>query len=178
MKIDFSNIDKHIIPLSDFELKWRFTEENYDVFPSFHLDQLKPLDIQAAEFLSTYMLNADLHANVPFKKNYFRTVDNIKIDEDNSTEVKKWLYQRGLPFKKDVYLSWDNKNAMIVPWKVLIKYFDSFYYGGSDELTVFDESLQWSLMFFHDDQIYFGTNKDFIPSDSFENLYCKDDSAT
>jgi hypothetical protein len=170
MKIDFTNIDKHIIPVSEFRLKWRFTEEQYDVLPNIHLDQLKPLDNQAALFLSTYILKVDLHAEVPFKKNFFRTVDNINLDECNNAEVKKWLYQRGLPFEKKVYLSWDNENAMIVPWKLLIKYFESFYYSGSDDLTVLDESLQWSLVFFHADTIYFGTNKDFVPSDSFENL--------
>ena len=170
MKIDFTNIDKHIVPISEFGLKWRFTEENYDVFPKIHLDQLKPLDRNAAIFLSTYISKNDLHADAPFKKNFFRTVDYINISEDNDSEIKKWLYQRGLPFEKVVYLSWDNENAMIVPWKILIKYFDSFYYAGSDDLTVFDESLQWSLMFSHWDTIFFGTNNDFVPSDSFESL--------
>lgn len=170
MKIDFTNIDKHIIPVSEFGLKWRFTEEKYDVLPNIHLDQLKPLDNQAAMFLSSYISKVDLHADAPFKKNFFRTVDNINISEDNNTEIRKWLHRRGLPFKKNVYLSWDNENAMIIPWKILIKYFDCFYYAGSDDLTVFDESLQWSLMFSHWDTIYFGTNKDFILIDSCENL--------
>ncbi len=170
MKIDFTNIDKHIVPISEFRLKWRFMEEKYTVLPDIHLNRLKPLDSEAALFLSTYISKVDLHANAPFKKNFFRTVDNINVVEDNNDAIKKWLYQRGLPFDKNVYLSWDNEDAMIVPWKILIKYFDTFYYGGSDDLTVFDESLQWALMFSHWDTIYFGTNKDFIPSDNFENL--------
>lgn len=164
MKVDFSNIEKHTIPISEFRLKWRFTEEKYNILPNIHLDQLKPLDIEAANFLSTYISKVDLHADVPFKRNFFRTVDNIDIYEGNESEIKNWLYQRGLPFEKNVFLSWDKESAMIVPWKILIKYFDSFYYGGSDDLTVFDESLQWALMFYHEDEIYFGTNKDFIPS--------------
>ena len=56
------------------------------------------------------------------------------------------------------------------PWKIFIKYFDSFYYPGSDDLTVCDESLQWALLFYHEDEIYFGTNKDFKPSDSFADI--------
>jgi hypothetical protein len=170
MQIDFTNIDQYTTPISEFKLKWRFTEEKYTVLPGIHLNQLKPLDKEAALFLSTYISKVDLHAEVPFKKKFFRTVDMINVSEDNDTEVKKWLYQRGLPFEKNVYLSWSNTEAMIVPWKILIKYFDSFYYSGADDLTAFDESLQWSLMFFHESQIYFGTNKDFIPSDNFENI--------
>jgi hypothetical protein len=87
-----------------------------------------------------------------------------RILDGNETEIKKWLYHRGLPFDKPVFLSWDEKDAMIVPWKLLIKYFDSFYYGGSDDLTIIDQSLNWALLFFHEDEIYFGTNKDFKPS--------------
>ena len=170
MKIDFTNIDKHVVSISEFRLKWRFTEEKYTVLPDIHLNQLKPLDKEAALFLSTYISKVDLHAEVPFKKDFFRTIDMINVSENNAAGVKKWLYERGLPFDKNVYLSWSNTEAMIVPWKILIKYFDSFYYSGADDLTVFDENIQWSLMFFHEDQIYFGTNKDFIPSESFENL--------
>jgi hypothetical protein len=51
---------------------------------------------------------------------------------------------------------------MIVPWKLLIKYFDSFYYPSSDDLTVIDQSLNWALIFMHYDEVYFGTNKDFV----------------
>ncbi len=50
---------------------------------------------------------------------------------------------------------------MIVPWKLFVNYFDSFYYAGSDDLTIFDESLNWAFLFYHEDEIYFGTNKNF-----------------
>lgn len=57
---------------------------------------------------------------------------------------------------------------MIVPWKLLVKYFDSFYYA--DDLTVIDETLSWALLFYHEDEIYFGTNKDFIPDEAFSDI--------
>lgn len=170
MKIDFNNIDKHSIPIADFSLKWRFTEPNYDILPDIHLEQLKPLDKDAAKFISDYIYNTNLHADVPFKQNFFITIDKAQILPDNEKEIKKWLYQRGLPFEKTVYLFWDQQNSMIVPWKIFIKYFDSFYYPGSDDLTIFDESLQWALLFYHEDEIYFGTNKDFKPSDNFADI--------
>lgn len=164
MKVDFNNIEEHTIPISQFKLKWRFMEKDYNVIPDIHLNQLKPLDNEAAKFLAAFISKVDLHAEVPFKKDFFSSVDAINILEDNNAYVKKWLYRRRLPFQKQVFLSWDTETAMIVPWKMLIRYFDSFYYGASDDLTVFDESLQWSLLFFHEDRIYFGTKTDFIPS--------------
>ena len=53
---------------------------------------------------------------------------------------------------------------MIVPWKLFIKYFDSFYL---DDLTLFDQSLTWALLFYHESEIYFGTNNDYEPSEDF-----------
>lgn len=168
MNIDFKNINDHLIPISDFRLKWRFTEEKYNVLPEIHLSQIKPLDKAASIFLSNYVSETGLHANIPFKNNYFRTIDKAKILENNKQEIKKWLYQRGLPFDKEVYLNYDQNNSLIVPWKIFIKYFDDFYY--SDDLTIFDESLQWALLFYHEDEIYFGTKKDFVPSNNHEDI--------
>ena len=114
MKIDFNNKINHSVPLDDFRLKWRFTDPKYNLLPDIHLAQLKPLDKEAAKYLSTYISKTDLHADVPFKKDFFRTIDKAKVSDDNQKEIKKWLYQRGLPFDKNVYLCWDEENAMIV----------------------------------------------------------------
>ncbi len=156
--------------MDNFQLKWRFTDEKYDKLPDPHLDQLKPLDKEASTFLWDYVEKVGLHIDVPFKKDFFRTIDKARISDDNEKEIKKWLYQRGLPFDKPVLLSWQPTIAMIVPWKLLIKYFDSFYYGTSDDLTVFDPSLNWALLFYHEDEICFGTNKDFKPSETFGHI--------
>ena len=170
MKIDFENIHEHTITLDGFQLKWRFTDEKYDKLPDQHLGLLRPLDKTAAQFLSDYIDTNNLHGDVPFKKGFFRTIDKAKVLANNQKEIKKWLYQRGLPFEKLVFLSWSHEDAMIVPWKIFIKYFDSFYYGGSDDLTVIDQTLTWALLLYHEDEIYFGTNKDFEPSETFAGI--------
>lgn len=169
-KIDFDDLGNHIIPMESFGLKWRFTEENYDVLPENHIDQMKPLDADAAKFLWDYTMSVGLHDNIPFKKDFFRTIDKAKVTLENQKKVKKWLYHRGIPFDKAVYLSWQPDDAMIVPWKIFIKYFDSFYYSGADDLTIIDGTLQWALLFYHEDEIYFGTNKDYKAGKKFEDL--------
>ncbi len=167
MKIGFDNIFSHAIPMDNFMLKWRFTDEKYECLPDHHLEQLVPLDAEASRFVWDYILNVNLFEAIPFKRGFFRTIDKAKILEGNEKEIKKWLYQRGLPFDKYVFLSWQPTDAMIVPWKLLIKYFDSFYHSGSDDLAVIDQSLTWALLFYHAGEIYFGTNKDYKPSDTF-----------
>ncbi|WP_075343390.1 hypothetical protein [Tenacibaculum agarivorans] len=170
MKIGFDNIYDQIVPMEKFRLKWRFTEKKYDILPQIHLEQLKPLNKKASKFIWDFISNSRMHNETPFKKDFFNTIDKVKILDSNKKEIKKWLYQRGLPFEKEVFLSWQSEDAMIVPWKLLIKYFDSFYYGSSDDLTIIDQSLNWAVLFYHEDEIYFGTNKGLVPNETFENL--------
>ena len=168
MSVGFNNIHAHIVTMDEFKLKWRFTDEQYDRLPDIHLEQLKPLDEKASRFLWDFISESGMHLDVPFKKDFFRTIDKAKIQIDNQDEIRKWLYRKGLPFEKEVFLSWQPGEAMIVPWKLVIKYFDSFYY--SDDLTIVDQSLQWALLFYHEDEIYFGTNTDYTPNDNFEHI--------
>jgi hypothetical protein len=159
MTVDFGNIYDHIIPMNSWGLKY------YDNLPPIHFDQLKPLDKIGSEFLWNYILDSTLHDDVPFKTNFFKTIDKAKNYDTNKPEIRKWLYRRGLPFDKPVFLSWQPNDAMIVPWKIFIKYFDSFNHSG--DLTIIDQSLTWALLFYHESEIYFGTNNDYKPGNDF-----------
>ncbi|HEX7845636.1 MAG TPA: hypothetical protein VF476_07500 [Chitinophagaceae bacterium] len=159
MVVDFTNIHEHIISMNEFPLKWRFTDKKYDHLAEIHLDQLQPLDKTASQFLWKFISNSALFENTPFKKDYFRTINRLKIEAGKEADTKKWLYHRGLPFDKKIFLSWQPEEAMIVPWKLLIKYFDSFYYY--EDLTVFDQSLSWALLFYHESELYFGSNNEY-----------------
>ncbi|KAA5820116.1 hypothetical protein FPF71_17860 [Algibacter amylolyticus] len=157
--------------MTEFTLKWRFTDEKYDVLPEQHLNELKPLSTIGAEFLADYISDCKVHDQMPFKKGLFRNMDYVNIRDENEKRITKWLYQRAIPFDKQVYLSWDGNNGMITKWKFVVKYWDSLFYGGSDDLTVFDQSLEWAALFFHEDQIYFGTNKKFEPIIEFNEKW-------
>lgn len=111
------------------------------MLPDVHLEQLKPLGKAGSQFLWNFIANVGLQYGTPFNEPFFSVVDKARIDHGNEKVIKKWRYHRGLPFDKEVYLSWQPGEAMIVPWKILIKYFDCFYYSSSDDLTVIDESL-------------------------------------
>lgn len=168
--ISLENIEQTIIPMNEFRLKWRFTEEDYDKLPQDHLDQIMPLNQIGSKYLWDLIANLGIHDHSPFRKDYFKNIENAKILVNNEKEIRKWLYKKGFPFNKKVYLSWQSDEAVITNWKILIKYFDSFYYGGSDDLTVIDKSINWALLFYHEDEIYFGTNEKYKPENQFENI--------
>lgn len=170
MNVNFDNIYEHIISMDNFKLKWRFTEDKFDKLPDEHLQQIKPLDGEASQFLWEFIMQSNLHNDVPFKQGFFRAIDKAKILNNNQSEIKKWLYQRGFAFAKPVFLSWQPTEAAIVSWKIFINYFDSFYYGSSDDLTIIDCSLNWALLFYHEDEIYFGTNEKYVASKTFKDV--------
>ncbi|MBE7689025.1 DUF2947 family protein [Tenacibaculum finnmarkense genomovar ulcerans] len=169
----FSEINKHIIPMNEFSLKWRFTEEEYDILPETDLNELKPLNKVGAEFINDYLSSRQIHSEIPFKKGLFRNLDRAKILNENEEDITKWLYESEIPFDKEVYLSWDNETGMITKWEYIVKYWDSLYYSASDDLTIFDQNLEWIMLFFHEDEIYFGTNNEYISKNEFEdNDFC------
>jgi hypothetical protein len=157
MIIDFKNINDFVISLTEFSLSWRFIDSKYNALPDYHLESLKPLDKVAAKFLYDYIKTMDLHKDIPFKIDIFKHIDSIEIKDNNDNEVKDWLLKYGLDSNDEIFLSWDIDNAMIIPFGLLVEYFDDFYYSSSDNLTVFQKDLNWALLFFHTDIIYFGT---------------------
>lgn len=40
---------------------------------------------------------------------------------------------------------------------MLIKYWEGLFFA--DDLLIFDESLNWGLFYFHENKLYFGTDK-------------------
>ena len=150
-------------PMSEFPLKWRFTDPKYRVLPQDHLAQVRPLDIVSSKKLWRYILESDLHADDPFKQDFFKNVESIPIadshgNNEEDSRVRKWLYRCALPFDKRVLLCWQPDLAVETTWKMVMKYWSDFYYPISDDLTVCDKSLQSVLLFHHAEKVFFGTN--------------------
>jgi hypothetical protein len=151
------------IPMDQFPLKWRFTDPRYDVLPTIHLAQVKPLAPADAKRLWDLILQAEIHRALPFTQGHFLSVVSTHIGDSHRNQVedrrvRKWLYQRGVPFRQRVWLSYQRDRAIETTWKMLVKYWTAFYYPISDDLTVIDGSLNWALLFFHEHEVFFGSN--------------------
>ena len=148
--------------MSDFPLRWRFTDPRYCELPESDLSQVRPLDINSSKRLWDYISESDLHGEDPFKEGFFQSVESLSLfdieGDDKDSKVKKWLYQCAFPFDKKILLSWQPDSAVETTWKMLVKYWSDFYYPVSDDLTVCDQSLQSALLFHHEEQVFFGTN--------------------
>lgn len=155
----------NVVPMSEFALKWRFTDSKYDLLSPEHVSQIQPLDDKSAHLLWKLILDSDVHAADPFEPGFFRHVESISVgdnshgDHDEDARIRKWLYRCAIPFDQIVYLSWQPQWAVMTTWKMLTKYWMAFYYPISDDLSIIDESLQWCVLFHHEHRIHFGTNR-------------------
>ena len=153
-------LDVTPIPMEQFALKWRFTDPRYRVLPPVHLEQVKPLSSESSRRL--WDLTLLLHKDLPFTVGFFSDVESIPLNNTDPLAiraVRKWLFNRGVPFKSPVYLSYQQDEAIATTWKMVIKYWDEFWYPGSDDLTVVDDSFAWTLLFWHEGEAFFGDNR-------------------
>ncbi|MCD8740510.1 hypothetical protein LT679_07840 [Mucilaginibacter roseus] len=156
MITSFENIHQSVTSLVDFALYWRFKGET---IPDRDLKLIAPLNAQGATFLKDFLIKAQLHANEPFKKDFFETEEHIIMMDDNAARIKQWLYGKGVQPDEQVYLLWNSKVAAVVPFSVLVEYFEDFYYPSSDDLTVFDGQLNWALLFHHAEVLFWGSGR-------------------
>lgn len=148
------------IPMEQFALKWRFTDPRYRVLPPIHLEQVKPLSSESSQRLWDQTL--PLHKGLPFTAGFFDVVESISLNNTESSadrSVRKWLFNRGVPFKSSVYLSYQPDVAIATTWKMVVKYWDDFWYPSSDDLIVVDDSFAWTLFFWHESEAFFGDNR-------------------
>lgn len=153
-------LDVTTIPMKQFSLRWRLTDPKFCVLPPHHLEQIKPLDSASANWLLE--LTRPWFGEQLLTPGFFSEVTTTTIDyragEDEFRRIRKWLYQRGIPFKQRVYLSWNSTVAAMTTWKMVVRYWNEFWYPGSDDLAIFDESQTWVLFLWHECEAFFATH--------------------
>ncbi|UTW66219.1 hypothetical protein KFE94_16445 [bacterium SCSIO 12643] len=124
-------------------------------------DQIFFLNNEASEFVKNYINNSNMITGPiwsPFNERYFKTIQEFPVTENCEKELKKWLYSKSIPFDKFVYMDRDRSGqAIALTWKMVIKYCEGLFFA--DDLILFDETLNWGLYYFHEDRLYYGTDK-------------------
>lgn len=169
--IDFKNIKDYAIERPD---GWTLlgSPEEFDALTDQHKDQLIFLNKEASDFLYTYFKASKFHTGPiwePFQKKNFKYVDRLKLEEMDDS-IKKWLYNRGIPFSKWVYVLPNyGKEPITMTWKMVVKHHHKLFFG--DDVVIFDESNQWCLSYWHEDEITFGKLNTFKPEIGYHEVY-------
>lgn len=155
---------------SDFPATWSFlwSPEEAEAISTEHKDQIHFLNKDGTKLLNKWMdgsqmlLGCDLtkydgkHWH-PFNDEYFELIDRFTITENTRKELKKWLYNREIPFSKYVFVDSDSSgHSLMLTWKMVLKYWEGLFFA--DDLLIVDSSLNWGLFYFHENELYFGRN--------------------
>lgn len=70
--------------------------------------------------------------------------------------VRAWLYARGVPFRRPVYLRYAEGVVFRVPWRLVVRYWAVFARSGIETtVDALDDTRQWRMQFDHEGFVRF-----------------------
>ncbi|MDB5203559.1 MAG: hypothetical protein JWQ27_2968 [Ferruginibacter sp.] len=166
--IDIDNIRHFTMPRPD--PNFIGTAIEFDELPETHREQILFLDKAAGKYIFEFAVSARFITGGlwdPFAKGNFKTVehyDRFYGIQDSKQELKKWLFNRGIPFSTWVFvLPGANQPPMLMTWKMMVKYVEHIFFG--DDVVVFDHTGNWCLVYFHENEMFFGKDRSYDPAE-------------
>ncbi|MBO9659699.1 MAG: hypothetical protein J7527_12835, partial [Chitinophagaceae bacterium] len=165
--VDLSNILNFTVPVPEDWTAFGNAAE-FEALPVETKDQVHFLNKEGTGYLFDLIHSAGLITGggwAPFEKGNFKSVEKtygFSTTDEGRQALKKWLYQRGIPFAAEVFLLEESNHAIVTTWKMIIRYSPFIFPGG--DVVVFDRTLNWCLFYFHEDEFFFGRDRQYDPS--------------
>lgn len=138
--------------MSDYIRNWLFKDENGNLPSDEFRDQILILQPEAAKYLWDYELNT----GIVNTEKYFNSISIFDSSASSKSDIKKYLFELGIPFERIVYIPEQPHTGYILTWKMLIKYAHQLFF--LNDQAVWDKSLNWRLEYHHDGEFSFGKN--------------------
>jgi len=156
--MNFEEVIRKTIPFEEFKLKWRFTEEKYNVLSNEHLLEIKALNSEANELIGNFLFDeSGLLGQYKLNEGQFKSIIELDFRAKTEKEVTKWLENLNINSDENVLLFWDSWGSAVTNWKIFKMYYDDFYYPVSDDLILTNKNTDWILYFFHEEIVFFGS---------------------
>ena len=155
-EINLDNLEDFCVPLESHPLKWKFEDEDGFITEEFK-DQIIPLNQKAAKFLWDFESTQRQLGDIPKMQQHYKKISEYFSGSSSNQEVKKWLYNLGIPFDQKVFWIDQPEWGFILTWKMIIKYSEDLFFGS--DTVLWDRSLNWCLNYHHDDTFYFGRDR-------------------
>jgi hypothetical protein len=165
--VELSNILQFTVPVPEDWTAFGNAAE-FATLPDETKDQVYFLNSEATDYLFDLIHSAALVTGGgwdPFAKGNFKNVEQsngFPTDDEGRQAMKKWLYHRGIPFSDQVFLLEQSRHAIATTWKMLIRYSPFIFPGG--DVVVFDRTLNWCLFYYHENEFFFGRNRQYDSS--------------
>jgi hypothetical protein len=120
---------------------WRWRDPKYDVLPDDVLQAIQAVRRPKAEDYFQPSLNIDRWVRA-------QPAREVTTDDHDEAAVAEWL-GAGTDPNEMVIASWSETEAIYLPWSVFRKYWSSFCYPSSDDVTVWPVDESFGLSYSH-----------------------------
>lgn len=86
------------------------------------------------------------------------SVQDCWEDPVRQREVRTWLFERRVPFRRIVYLIYDRNIVVETNWKMVVRYWNAFAWSVGYAMFAVDHTLNWACCFHHEDLFVFGSS--------------------
>jgi hypothetical protein len=148
-------------------LKWDrsffcFTDDYLPLHPN-HAAQIGLLTPADASRLSEWVFEAippgwPERGEQRFKYGARIVVRDSWHDTVRRSDVRRWLYQRGIPFRRTIYLIYERNQVVQTSWRMVVRYWDAFAWSVGYAMIAVDHTLEWACCFHHEEVFIFGTH--------------------
>jgi hypothetical protein len=128
-------------PFSASGYAWRWRNPKYDVLPDDILQAIHAVRHPKAQDYFQPSLNIDRWVRA-------QPAQEITTDDHEEDAVAEWL-GAGTLASQMVIASWSEDEAIYLPWSVFRKYWSSFCYPSSDDVTVWPVDESFGLSYSH-----------------------------
>ncbi len=143
-------IDKReIIPLSDFELGWRFDKGHNSDISDHDKKEIFALSENESKRLNKVIDYYEVESNRigKYLETYWFSANSENDDKVERFRNQVENYLR--PFDEDIIISWERKLTLKTTKNIFIKYWTDFLYPSSDDVTIISEKTNWILFYNH-----------------------------
>jgi hypothetical protein len=140
-----------VVPMDQFPLAWRFTDERWSGRGAARLRDIRPLTTRRA---------AELHRLLAAIHHVDRDAGTEHVpaacqDEAGARQVGQALARLRPGDDERIVLSWDQSAALETSWRTFREQWEVFCYPGSDDLTITPLDGRWVLSYHHWEEFSF-----------------------
>jgi len=140
-----------VVPMDQFPLAWRFTDERWSGRGASALRDIRPLTGRRAAELHG-LLAASHHVE---RDGGAEHVAAACHDEPGARQVGHALARLAPADGERIVLSWDQGAALETSWRTFREQWEVFCYPGSDDLTISPLDERWVLCYHHWEEFSF-----------------------
>jgi hypothetical protein len=148
-------VDADVVPMDQFPLAWRFTDDRWTRRGAAKLRDIRPLSgARAAE------LNGPMTAACHVARDAVRDPAEAQVaaacqDEAGARRVADALAGLGPGDDERIVVSWDPRSALETSWRTFREHWEVFCYPGSDDVTISPLDERWVLCYHHWEEFSF-----------------------